>query len=218
MTPREIVVVGTGGSGRETYLVARDIEQRSPGTWQVQGFVGNRDPDAEILERLSVPFLGDSAELVSRIPEAANWSFVVGIGDGPTRSRIEQDLLSQGLQLATLIHPSALVGPDVAIGAGSVVCANSVITTNVRLGTSTQVNIGCVIAHDARIGDHVTFAQSVNVAGNVTIHDDATIFTNASILPGMTIGAGAIVGAGAVVTKDVAPGVTVVGVPAKPLD
>ena len=38
---------------------------------------------------------------------------------------------------------------------------------------------------------------------------------NVTVLPGVTIGDGAVVGAGAVVTKDVAAGAVVVGVPAK---
>jgi acetyltransferase-like isoleucine patch superfamily enzyme len=45
----------------------------------------------------------------------------------------------------------------------------------------------------------------------------ATIGSGATILGGVRIGAGATVGAGAVVTKDVAPGSTVVGNPARPL-
>jgi acetyltransferase-like isoleucine patch superfamily enzyme len=43
----------------------------------------------------------------------------------------------------------------------------------------------------------------------------ASIGSGAAILCGITIGAGAIVGAGAVVTKDVLPGATVAGVPAR---
>jgi acetyltransferase-like isoleucine patch superfamily enzyme len=45
----------------------------------------------------------------------------------------------------------------------------------------------------------------------------ASIGSGATILSGLTIGEGAIVGAGAVVTKDVPPGMIVVGNPAKVL-
>lgn len=45
----------------------------------------------------------------------------------------------------------------------------------------------------------------------------ATIGSGATILGGVRVGAGAMVGAGAVVTKDVAPGATVVGNPARQL-
>lgn len=48
----------------------------------------------------------------------------------------------------------------------------------------------------------------------VHIKKNATIFTGAVILPGVTIGEGAVIGAGAVVTRDVADGATVIGVPA----
>ncbi len=47
------------------------------------------------------------------------------------------------------------------------------------------------------------------------IKKGASIGTNATILAGVTVGEGALVGAGAVVTKDVPPGVTVVGNPAR---
>lgn len=51
-----------------------------------------------------------------------------------------------------------------------------------------------------------------------TIVDDrASIGSGALLLGGIRIGAGAIVGAGAVVTRDVAPGATVAGVPARVL-
>jgi acetyltransferase-like isoleucine patch superfamily enzyme len=49
------------------------------------------------------------------------------------------------------------------------------------------------------------------------VEDEASIGSGATVLCGVRIGAGALVGAGAVVTKDVAPGATVVGNPARPL-
>jgi acetyltransferase-like isoleucine patch superfamily enzyme len=50
-----------------------------------------------------------------------------------------------------------------------------------------------------------------------TIEDGASLGSGAVILGGVTVGAGAIVGAGAVVTRDVAPGETVAGSPARDL-
>ena len=47
------------------------------------------------------------------------------------------------------------------------------------------------------------------------IGQNVSIGSNATILGGITIGDGAMIGAGSVVTKDVLPGITVVGNPAK---
>ena len=47
------------------------------------------------------------------------------------------------------------------------------------------------------------------------VESRASIGSGAVVLGGLTIGAGALVGAGAVVTRDVAPGEVVAGVPAR---
>ena len=72
------------------------------------------------------------------------------------------------------------------------------------------------------IGDFVTFAPGVMCNGNVHIDDHAYIGTGAILKQGtpdkpLRIGRGAVVGMGAVVTKDVAPGETVIGNPARPM-
>ena len=55
------------------------------------------------------------------------------------------------------------------------------------------------------------------LAGCVEVGAHATIGANATVLPRLRIGEGAVIGAGAAVTEDVAAGVTVAGVPARPL-
>jgi len=213
--PLDVVIVGAGGSGRETYWLLRDVMSHSQSSIEFQGFVALDTPESGLLDRLGAGFLGNPKNLVDRIPNASSWRYSLGIGDPKNRRHMVEVLSLQGLKPITLKHPSVHIGPDVEIGKGAVICANTVITTNVRIGLSVQLNVGCVVGHDARIGDFVTMAQSVNVAGNVTIEDDVTIFTGAVILPGVTLGAGSTIGAGAVVTKDVIPYSTVAGVPAK---
>jgi acetyltransferase-like isoleucine patch superfamily enzyme len=55
------------------------------------------------------------------------------------------------------------------------------------------------------------------LSGHIHIGSGAHIGTGATIIQGVKIGAGCIVGAGAVVVDDVPEGITVVGVPARPV-
>ncbi|MGC4032786.1 MAG: hypothetical protein QM754_13845 [Tepidisphaeraceae bacterium] len=60
-------------------------------------------------------------------------------------------------------------------------------------------------------------SPGVRLAGRVTVGDFAFVGIGAIVLQCLAIGERATVGAGAVVRNDVPGGVTVVGVPAKPI-
>ena len=83
-----------------------------------------------------------------------------------------------------------------------------------------------VIGETAEIGDNVTMYQGSTLGGtnptsgvggkrHPTIGDDVIVSLGAAILGPITVGKGARIGANAVVTKDVADGATMVGIPAK---
>lgn len=81
--------------------------------------------------------------------------------------------------------------------------------------------VGCVIVAD-RIGENVTIIGQVTFGTRTdarwpTVEDGAFFGIGARVLGGIRIGRGAQVGANAVVTRDVADGVTVVGIPARPI-
>ncbi|APG83043.1 nodulation protein L [Sinorhizobium americanum CCGM7] len=106
---------------------------------------------------------------------------------------------------------------------------------NITLGAGVYLNAGCTILDCASVvigdgsmlgpGVHIYCAEhhkdvalrraGLEIARPVTIGRDVWIGGGAIILAGVMIGDGAVVGAGAVVTKDVAPGATVVGNPAR---
>ena len=214
LSAKKIVVIGAGGSGRETLGLIRDINLCKGPTWEFIGFVAEHPGPPELLDRLHADWLGRLGDpgLQANLPRDC-W-FVAAIGDGQIRRRVEHEAQGLGLQLATLVHPEAIIGEDVILGQGSVVCAGAILTTNVRIGRSNQANIGCTVSHDANLGDYVTLAPAVSLAGNVSIGDGATLYTKTSVIPGVKVGANAIVGAGSVVIREVAAGTTVVGCPA----
>jgi len=85
--------------------------------------------------------------------------------------------------------------------------------------------MGVVIGETAEIGDDVTLYQGVTLGGtslhhgkrHPTLADGVIVGSGAQILGGFTVGRDARVGANAVVLAEVPPGVTVVGIPAKPV-
>ncbi|QQG35504.1 MAG: serine O-acetyltransferase [Micavibrio aeruginosavorus] len=103
------------------------------------------------------------------------------------------------------IHPGARIGRNLFIDHG----------------------MGVVIGETATIGNDCTIYHGVTLGGKGSgpkcgkRHPDlghkVMIGAGAQVLGPITVGDGASVGANSVVTKDVPPGVTMVGIPAKPV-
>jgi sugar O-acyltransferase (sialic acid O-acetyltransferase NeuD family) len=142
--------------------------------------------------------------------------FLISIGKNAVRAARFQDALNNGMQPATLIHPSAIVSESARILGGTVVMARVVVNAAAEIGENCILNTASVIEHDCRIGDHVHLSPGVLLAGGVQVGAFAHLGIGAVVLPGVEIGEGAVVGAGAVVTKSVPKDTTVVGIPARP--
>lgn len=108
-----------------------------------------------------------------------------------------------------------IIGDDVEIGAGT--CIDRGALGDTIIGEGTKIDNLVHIAHNVEIGKNCLIVALTCIGGGVTIEDGAYIGIGASIRNQMKIGEKAFIGMGAVVVKEVDPGVTVIGNPAKPM-
>ena len=122
---------------------------------------------------------------------------------------------------------------DVRFGEDVEVQRGAVIGSACKIQSHTFICDGITIEDEVFVGHGVMFVndkrpRATNAAGELqgeadwellrtVVERGATIGSGATVLGGVRVGRGATVGAGAVVTKDVDPGATVVGNPARPL-
>ena len=208
---KRLIILGAGGHAR---VIADAIlcRQSQPCAFELLGFLDDNPSlfNKKVLER---PVLGSFADL-ARIPHEA---VVVGIGDNEKRSGVFMDLTNRGETLATVIHPRAIIAHDVVIGKGTVVFAGAVVNTGSIIGEGVILNTGCSVDHDCVIGPHAHICPGSRLGGGVTVGQGAFIGINSAIIHNTKVGEWSTVGAGAAVIRDVAPNVTVVGVPARVL-
>lgn len=210
-----IGVYGASGFGREIMpLVKRQYSSLFVGSCFV--FV---DDNASIKELNGYPVLSYSEFLSSK---SVKKYVVLAIANSGVRERLVQKCEKDSVEFLSVTAENAVVLDAVEIDKGAVICHFTQLTSNISIGKQFHANIHSYVAHDCIIGDYVTFAPGVRCNGNVHIEDHAYIGTGAIIKQGtpdkpLVIGKGAVIGMGAVVTKDVPPGITVIGNPARAL-
>ena len=151
---------------------------------------------------------------------ASTRQVVIAIANSVVRERLADRCAADGAQPWTVQASNAVIMDDVLLGEGAALSPFVTLTSNIRIGRHFHANLYSYVEHDCVIGDFVTFAPGAKCNGNVHIEDHAYIGAGAVIKQGkpgqpLVIGRGALVGMGAVVTRDVPPGITVVGNPAK---
>ncbi len=208
----ELVLVGSGGFGRETAEAVRaSVAAGVP--WRLLGFIDD-DPARIGTVIDGTPVIGGRGEL-RRHPDAR---VVVCTGrpdNYVSRPRIVSQLCLPSERYATIVHPAASISSSSSVGPGTVLLANAVLTAAVRVGAHVAVMPHVTLTHDDAIEDFATLASGCTLGGGASVGRGAYIGAGAIIGQGLAVGELALVGMGAVVTKDIPEREVWAGVPAR---
>ena len=201
MNSQDIILLGRGGFGREVaaWIKARGLP------YHLKGFLDDTQDDPDVLGpiREHNPTLTDNA------------LYLVCLGHGRPRTTLRRRLESRGAHFATLVFPEVTSASDLCVSRNSIFLGACSISNNVLLGDDLLIQGFAIVGHDVIVGDGCTISNHAFIGGNARLGASCTIHPHAVVLPHVVIGEGAVVGAGTVVIKDVPPGATVFGVPAK---
>ena len=204
-----MLIIGAGGHAKEVLSVVLESVLRE----DVVLFddVSIENPPHLYGEFLVLNSFEAAKTLLNKMPH-----FCIAVGAPADREFLFEKFHSCGGVARTVIASSAIVGSfDVVIGEGVNVMHQAFVSNSVTVGDCCLLNRACGIHHDCTIGKFCTIGPGAILLGRVILEDGISVGAGAIILPGLRVGNKAVVGAGAVVTKDVAPGVVVVGAPAK---
>lgn len=207
MRPDGVVVVGSGGHALVCIEVLRE------GGYPIAGCLSD-DPDSAA-PGLDAPIVGCSADIARLVGEGARL-FFVAVGDNRARCRLAGLVSAAGEALVAAVSAHAVVSPTAVVSPGALVMPGAVVNARSSVGAGAIVNTSASIDHECSLGGWSHVCPGASLAGRVTVGEGALVGVGASVIPGRLIGAWATVGAGAAVVRDVAPGVTVAGVPATP--
>lgn len=220
LTTAPLVVLGGGEHAR----VVIDAARTGGDQWTVQGYVAPVASGAVPLPA-DLPWLGDDATFAARLgglaPDDRPW-LVLGMGGGDTAGALAtRTAITERYpeaRWATIVHAAAWVSPEATLEAGAVVLAGAIVNTGAHVHRHAIVNSAAVVEHDVVIGAGSHVAPGAVIGGGARIHGHAFVGLGAHVRDHIEIGAGAVVGMGAVVVESVGPGITVLGVPARPHD
>jgi sugar O-acyltransferase (sialic acid O-acetyltransferase NeuD family) len=206
-----VVIIGAGSYG-EVYKEYLEVD----GHWDVRAFLDD-DPAMQGATVGGLPVMGTTEEL-PRLRERGIEGVFAPIGNNAVRVQFLTRARAAGLRTPNFVHASVITASTPKPDSGVYILAGTIIMPLVQIGEFVMISMGVKIAHHTTLERGVFLSTGVNVGAGVHVGERAFIGIGSTVVTKVrSLGADSMIGAGAVVIKDVPVGITVVGVPARPL-
>lgn len=149
---KRLLIIGAGGHGQ----VVKEIATASGYESEDIAFLDDNVPNA-VGKINEAPYIAPNYDGV-----------IIAIGHNALRRDITEKLEQlEGINIITLIHPTAYVSLSAVVGKGSIVEPKAIINTNSRIGEGCIISVGAIIDHDSSIGffSHIN-AGAICMAGS----------------------------------------------------
>ena len=208
----KIAIIGAGGQSLEIAELIRLLPAPSYTLWGI--FDDNSELHGKEFHGIKV--LGPVAMAVEH-PEVNLVNSILSLSNLAVRPNLTKKCGGKEDRWPALIHPSAVVSASAQLAPGVIVMANGVVGAEARLDFGATLLPSAVVSHQAVVGEHSVLATGAIMSGYSRAGSLCYLGAGCLIRDGITLDDGSVIGMGAVVVKDVPPGQTVVGNPARPL-
>ncbi len=206
---KHLYIIGARGCGREVYALYQGCKKTLLDV-ECAGFL---DDNLNALDGFEgyPPIVSSVEDFVPK----ENDVFICALGDPKWVKHYTTIIENKGGKFISLISPQAIISRNVIIGEGCIINPIVIISPDVQLGKHVYCGALSNIGHDVCIEDCCHIGAYTFLGGSVKIGTCATLHPRVNILPHKKVGDHAVIGASSVVIRNVSPGTTVFGVPAR---
>jgi sugar O-acyltransferase (sialic acid O-acetyltransferase NeuD family) len=206
---KNLIIVGGGGMGRDVYSIAKRCYGYEE-EFIIKGYIDDNLHSMDGFEGYP-SVLGTIDGYAIQSDDV----FVCSLGSVQTKKILCEKLKARGAKFQTLISKMAIIQQNAQFGDGTIVAETALVGSDAKIGENCLIQSFSVIGHDCELGDYVRIDTHAVCVGGVKVDSLTTVHTGAVLNHNVVVGEGATVAANSFVIKEVKPGTTVWGNPAK---